>query len=328
MAPIAAAQTGGAPAGAAAKIGDEVISLADLEQLSATELASLEEQRYRLLERKLTQLIAERLMTKEAKRLGISLEALLNAEVTTKTPAVTADEVDAFIKQNRNRLPQGNEAELKAKVAEYLHRQQRTQRAEAYLATLRTKTPVQVYLKMPDPPRVRIDGSVGHARGRADAPVTIVEFSDFQCPYCKTVVATLNQLLAQYPDRVRWVFRDFPIPGLHPQAQRAHEAARCAGDQGKFWPYHDLLFERAPNVAPAALREYAATVGLDAAAFDRCLESGKHRAGVSADMELGAQLGVTGTPTFFVNGAPLVGNQSLAEFQKAVERELARTAKR
>jgi protein-disulfide isomerase len=319
------AQTSPTPKGAAATIGDEVISMADLERSTATELASLEEQRYRVLDRKLTQIIAERLLTREARRRGVSVEALLHAEVSSKTPAVTGDDVNAFIAQNRERL-KGSEADLKARVADYLHRLQVGQRTEAYVASLRLKTPVQVYLKPPDPVRVKIDGDVGFARGPRDAPVTIVEFSDFQCPFCKTVVATLKQLTAQYSDRVRWVFRDFPIAGLHPEAQRAHEAARCAGEQGKFWPYHDLLFERAPEVSPAALRAYAAQVGAEAAAFSQCLESGKHRAAVNADIETGTRLGVTGTPTFFINGQLLVGNQPLAEFQRLIERELGRTA--
>jgi protein-disulfide isomerase len=321
------AQTAQARKGAAATIGDQVITLAELEQLSAPELATLEEQRYRVLERKLGQVIADRLIGQEAKRLGISPEALVHAEVTLKTPPVTGDDVSAFIRQNRSRLQQtADEDDLKAKVADFLYRQQRNQRAEAYVAALRAKTTVQVYLTPPDPPRARVDPSVGFARGPREAPVTIVEFSDFQCPFCKNVVVTLKQVLAQYPERVRWVFRDYPIAGLHPEAQRGHEAARCAGDQGKFWPYHDLLFEQGPDVSPAALRQYAAQAGLDATAFGSCLESGKHRAAVNTDIEAGTQLGVTGTPTFFINGVPLVGNQPLAEFQRVIERELGRTA--
>jgi protein-disulfide isomerase len=138
-------------------------------------------------------------------------------------------------------------------------------------------------------------------------------------------VATLKELIARYPDRVRWVFRDFPLENLHPEAPLAHEAARCAGDQGKFWPYHDLLFQQA-NQAPDALKQYAAQIGLEADAFAQCLDSRRHRAGVAADVAAGSRLGVTGTPTFFINGRPVVGNLPLAEFQRVIERELARTA--
>jgi protein-disulfide isomerase len=300
--------------------------MADLERSIASELASLDDRRYRTLERKLNQIIAERLLVREAQRRGVSLEALMHAEVSSKTPPVTGDDVNAFIAQNRAQLPQGNDAELRTRVADYLHRLQVGQRTEVFVTSLRGQTPVQVYLKPPEPLRMRVDGTVGFARGPSEAPVTIVEFSDFQCPFCKTVVATLKQITAQYPGRVRWVFRDYPIAGLHPEAQLAHEAARCAADQGKFWEYHDVLFERAPNVSPAALREYAASVGAEPTAFSRCLDSGKHRAAVNADIETGAKLGVNGTPTFFINGQMLVGNQPLAEFQRLIEGELARTS--
>ena len=326
MALSASAQAPTVPKDAVATIGDEVVSLTDLEKSSAIELASLDEQRYRVLDRKLGLMIGERLLTLEAKRRGVSIEALMHAEVTSKTPPVTGEDVNAFIKQNRARLPQGDEADLKVKVADYLHRMQLNQRMDAFVAGLRTQTPVQVFLRPPDPIRVSVDGKVGFSRGPADAPVTIVEFTDFQCPFCKGVVPTLKELVTKYSDRVRWVFRDFPIAGLHPDAQLVHEAARCAGEQGKFWLYHDLAFERAPAATPANLREYAVEVGVDAAAFGQCLDSRKHRAAIAADIEIGAKLGVTGTPTFFINGQALVGNQPLAEFQRVVERELARTA--
>src|SRR2546430_2290315 len=173
----ASAQTSAPPKDAAAMVGDEVISMTDLEKSSVTELASLDEQRYRLLDRKLGQLIAERLLTREAKRRGVSLEALLQAEITAKTPPVTGEDVNAFISQNRARLPQGDEADLKVKVADYLHRMQVSQRTEAFVGSLRAQSPVQVFLKEPEPVRLNVDGKVGFSRGPADAPVTIVEFS-------------------------------------------------------------------------------------------------------------------------------------------------------
>jgi protein-disulfide isomerase len=326
MALEASAQGTPPPKDAAATIGSEVISMSELEKSSATELASLDEQRYRVLDRRLGAMIAEKLLTLEAKKRGVSLEALIHAEVTAKTPAVTGEDVNAFISQNRERLPKGDEADLKVKVADYLHRLQLNQRTEAFVNSLRGQTPVQVFLKPPDPVRVSVDSKGGFARGPDDAAVTIVEFTDFQCPFCKNVVPTLKDLVTKYGDKVRWVFRDYPIVGLHPDAPLVHEAARCAGEQGKFWLYHDLAFERAPAATPANLKAYAAEVGADAAAFSQCLDSHKHRAAVAADMEAGGKLGITGTPTFFINGALFVGNQPPAEFQRVIERELGRTA--
>jgi protein-disulfide isomerase len=313
------------PPGVAATVGSDSISMADLEQGVALELARLDQQRQSLLDRKLNQLIGDRLLAQEAAKRGVSVDKLLKDEVADKTPAVSQAEVNAFIAQNRARLPKTDEAELRPRVAQYLEQQRAAQQRETFIATLREGTPVRVYLKEVEPVRVKVDPAVGFAMGSPKAPVTIVEFSDFQCPFCRNVVPTLKQLLAKYPDRVRVVFRDFPIPSLHPDAPLAHEAARCAGEQGQFWPYHDLLFERT-NVNATALKQYAADIKLDEKKFAECLDSGRARAAVSADMEEGTRLGVSGTPTFFINGTPLVGNVPLADFQRAVDRELARTA--
>lgn len=321
----ALAQTTDIPAGTAARVGSDTISLAELEQGVATELARLDQQRQDLLSTRLNQLVAQRLLDQEAKRRGISVDALVRDEIEAKAVAVTEGDVTDFINQNRARLRQPETPEVRSRVADFLRQQRATQRRDTFVAGLRAQTGVDVYLKDPEPIRVKVDSSVGFARGPREAPVTIVEFSDFQCPYCRSVVATLKEVTARYPDRVRWVFRDFPIENLHPAAPLAHEAARCAGEQGKFWPYHDLLFEQT-NVAPDALKQYAAQIGLEAGAFAQCLDSRRHRAGVAADIAAGSQLGVTGTPTFFINGRPLVGNLPLSEFQRAIDRELARTA--
>ena len=320
------AQTSTVPPGTAATVGGDAISMAELEQSLARELAGLEQQRHRMLTQKLSQLIGDRLLAQEAKKRGVTVEALLQEEVTAKTPPVSDATVQQFIAQNQARMPKGNPDELKARVADYLQSQQAGQRRAAYIASLREQTPVQVLLKEPEPTRVQVDPSQGYARGPREAPINIVEFSDFRCPFCKSVVPTLKQLATQYGDKVRWVFRDFPIPGLHPDAPLAHEAARCAGEQGKFWPYHDLLFERATDASAPALKQYAAEVGADRAAFDQCLDGHKYQQAVNADVEAGSKLGVSGTPTFFINGELLSGAQPVSEFQRIIERELARTA--
>ena len=254
----------------------------------------------------------------EAKRRGIAPEQLIRDEVQARTPEVTDDEVTAFMTQNRSRLPRGDEAELRVRVRDHLRRQQAEQQQQAFVDTLRARTPVTLMF----PPRVPVKTDRGYSRGPADAPVVIVEFSDFQCPFCKTVVGTVKQAMDRYPGKVRWIFRDFPIAGLHPEAPKAHEAARCAGAQGKFWEYHDLLFERSPRMRPEDLKQYAADLKLDEAAFAQCLDESRFAAAVAADIEEGANLGITGTPIFYVNGRALVGAQPLSAFQRAIEGEL------
>lgn len=171
--------------------------------------------------------------------------------------------------------------------------------------------------------------------GRADAPVTIVEFSDYQCPFCSRFFATtLPALKREYIDagKVRYVFRDYPIDRLHPQARKAAEAAHCAGDQGKFWEMHDLLFQNAKALAPAQLAEYARSIGLDGAAFDECLTSGRHGPRVERGLADGAPAGVRGTPAFVigrtsaghvVEGTAVRGAQPLDAFRRLIEPLLA-----
>jgi len=161
------------------------------------------------------------------------------------------------------------------------------------------------------------------ARGPADARVTIIEFSDYQCPFCKSYVdQTLPLILDTYGDRVRYVFRDFPIEQLHPQAVQAAQAAQCAFEQGKFWEYHDLLFQNQGALDAKSLKEYAVQLGLDQVVFDGCLDSGKYAQEVQDDFDDARAHGVTGTPTFFINGRKLMGAQSFATLQAIIEEEL------
>ena len=161
------------------------------------------------------------------------------------------------------------------------------------------------------------------ARGPTDAAVTIVEFSDFQCPFCKRYVdETLPLVQATYGDKVRYVFRDFPIKQLHPQAIQAAQAAECAADQGKFWEYHDLLFQYQGALDVASLKGYAKTLGLNQASFDQCVDSEKHAEEVQGDFDDGISNTVTGTPTFFINGRKVVGAQSFADLEKIIQEEL------
>ena len=308
----------------AAKVGDEVITLDEVEQGARGQLAKIEEQRYTILEQKLDQLIGERLLAQEAKKRGVSVEELLKAEVYTKAPDVPEAEVTTFMEQNRARLPKGDQNELRLKVWDYLRSQKVNQQRETYLDILRAQGKVAVYLEVPEVARVSVSGENGFVRGAKAAPVTIVEFSDFQCPFCKTATATLKQVLDKYEGKVKLIFRDYPLASIHPLAPKAHEAARCAAEQGKFWEYHDLLFERAPRLSPNELKQYAGTLKLEAAAFATCLDSGKYEADINRDVHDGTGLGITGTPTFYINGRQMVGAQPLAAFQKVIDGELAR----
>ncbi len=312
----------------AARVGDEVIMLEEVERAVQPQLAKLEEQRYEVLDQKLEQLIGERLLAQEARRRNISVEELLKAEVYAKTAEVPETEVAAFINQNRARLPKMEDQELRLKVWDYLRTQKVNDQRQAYVQGLRNQAKVTVLLEAPTGTRVAVSGDRGFARGPKDAPVTIVEFSDFQCPFCKNATATIKQVLDKYPGKVRLVFRDYPLVSIHPLAPKAHEAGRCAAEQGKFWEYHDVLFERSPRLSLQELKQYAQDLKLDGAAFDQCLDSGKFAAEVDKDTQEGMSLGLTGTPSFFINGRQLVGAQPLTAFQKIIDSELAKKTAR
>jgi protein-disulfide isomerase len=310
----------------AAKVGDQVVTLEELEKALAPQLAKLQEQKFQLMDSKLEELIEERLLALEAKRRGVSVEELLKAEVTSKVPEVTDAEITAFMTQNKARL-QGEDAELRPKVRDYLGTQKAQAGRRAYLTGLRERTKVERFLDEPEPIRILVSAEGAFAQGPKDAPVTIIEFSDFQCPFCSRVVGTLKEVVRRYPRQVRLAYRDFPIAGLHPKAQKAAEAARCAGEQGKFWEYHDRLFESQAQATIADFKRFAEQLKLDGNSFAACLDSGKHAATVQSDVQEGTDLGITGTPTFFINGRLVVGALPLEAFQRIIDRELRHSSK-
>jgi protein-disulfide isomerase len=168
--------------------------------------------------------------------------------------------------------------------------------------------------------RMEIEEDDDPVLGPSDAPITIIEFSDFRCPYCKRFrLETLDPLLEAYPDQIRFIYRDFPVVGGFDAAV----ASECADEQGEYWAYHDLLFsDELPELTSEAFLAYAERVDLDLDSFSSCLEEGRYNSEVEADAVYAAGLGVTGTPTFFINGIPLVGAQPLEIFAQIIDAEL------
>ncbi len=160
--------------------------------------------------------------------------------------------------------------------------------------------------------------------GPEDAVITLVEFSDYQCPYCqKWHSQVYKQLMAAYPGRIRLVYRNLPLTQIHPQAMNAAEAAMCAGDQNAYWQFHDKLFENSATLNDDLYTRLASDIGLDVSTFESCLTSHKHKADIEADMQFAINLGVQSTPTFFINGLAVVGAQPLNVFQQVIDDELA-----
>jgi protein-disulfide isomerase len=296
----------------------------EVEKSLAGQLSKLEEQIYNLKRQKLDALINEKLLEKEAAKRRLTVPALLDAEVTSKVGLVTEQEIENFYQANKAQI-QGEQAEVREKIRTYLQNQKLTAKREEFISSLRGQAKVVVNLKPPPIQRVEVSVQGAPFKGGDKAPVTIVEFSDFHCPFCKQVVATLAKLESQYGEKIKLVFRDFPIDSLHPGASQAHEAARCAEEQGKFWAYHDKLFASPPKSSPELFKGFAKEVGLEPVAFETCLSSGKHQAAIKKDIDDGQRLGVAGTPAFFINGRLFTGAQPLEAFARVIDDELART---
>jgi protein-disulfide isomerase len=303
-----------------ATVNGEAITSADLEQAAGQTLATLEEQAYRLKQQKLDQLIGDRILAQEAARRHVTVDALVASDITAKVTPNTPEEIHALYELNRNQLP-GPEQQYGEQLDAFLRGQKTALRRQEFIQTLQPAANVKVLLTAPAPFRARVEGA-GPSRGPAEARVTIVEFEDFQCPFCKQVQETLEKVLARFNDSVRFVHRDFPLDTLHPAAWKAHEAARCADRQGKFWEYRTLLYAKAPAAAPDQLRAYATETGLNVDAFTTCLGAADLKSGVQADVAEGTRLGITGTPAFFINGRLLSGSQPEAEFTRIIEEEL------
>jgi protein-disulfide isomerase len=159
--------------------------------------------------------------------------------------------------------------------------------------------------------------------GPDNAPITIIEFSDYQCPYCQIWYQQVYQeLLASYPNQIHFVYRDLALSN-HPEAEPAAEAADCAGEQGAYWEFHDALFDQKYGLKQAAFQQYAADLGLDIKAFTACLDSHKYRSEVQADTDDAMRLGITGTPSFVINGRILIGAQPFSAFKTVIDEELA-----
>lgn len=305
-----------------AEVDGQVITAEEVDRAVSAPLVKLQEQIYTMRRQKVEALIHERLLAKEAEKRGITVPAILDAEVTSKVGLVTEQEIETYYQANKARL-QGDEATVKEQVRGQLQNQKLQARREAFLRELRSQAKVVVHLKAPPVFRAQVTVDGAPFKGAAAAPVTIVKFEDFHCPFCKRVQPTLAEILSRYGDKVKMVHRDYPIDQLHPQARKLHEAARCANEQGKFWGFHDALYAKAP-AKPDQVKTYAQEVGLDVPALDQCLASRKYQAAVQKDIDEGTRAGVTGTPAFFINGRVLSGAQPLESFVQIIEDELAR----
>ncbi len=306
-----------------AEVDGVAVSAEEVNKAIGAPLTKLQEQIYNLKRQKLEELISATLLTREARKRGVSVPALLDAEVTSKLALVTEQEVETFYEKNKARVP-GDPTAARQQIRIHLQNEKIAAKKQEYFQLLRSKAKIAVHLQPPPVHRVEVATDGAPFKGPARAPVTMVKFEDFHCPFCKKAQPTVAQVLSKYGKKIKLVHRDFPIDSIHPAARKAHEAARCANEQGKFWQYHDVLYANAPKADAGDLKSYAKEVGLDVPAFEKCVASGKFRDVVQKDVDEGSRLGVTGTPSFFINGRLLSGAEPLEKFTSIIDDEMSR----
>ena len=314
-----------------AVLDGQIITQQELEKAADAELKSLEVRRLQnesalaqdkqqILSKALDQIVAEKLLDLEAAKQKKTKAELLEAEVDSNVETPSDAEVDAFYEANKDRIPIPK-AQALPQVKQYLVERSRTRFRDMLVNRLKKEHGFKSYL---EPLRASVATAGFPSKGPANAPVTIVEFSDFECPYCGGLYPTLKQVEKNYPQQVRVVYRQFPLTNIHPYAQKAAEASLCANAQKKFWEFHDSMFEKQRELSIADLKQRAVDLKLDTQEFNQCLDSGRHAAAIQADIQEGAKHGVTGTPALFINGRLLSGNQPYAEIRDVIEDELQR----
>ncbi|OIQ17177.1 MAG: hypothetical protein BM556_13270 [Bacteriovorax sp. MedPE-SWde] len=306
---------------AVAKVNGTILTEGDVFKGIESEIYEAEKKVFELKMAKLKSILLQRYIDAHPSKKALTNDQFLEKFIATKVK-VSEKDIMAFAKERK--IPQLND-ELKKRIKMFLADSKKREAIESWLGEQMAKSPVEVY--MPKPKRPVFNVKVGDAPfyGAADAKVTVVEFSDFQCPYCSKAAEIVGQIKKKYGKKVKVVFKNFPLP-FHTDAFKAAEAALCANDQGqkKFWKMHDIMFAEQDKLKVDGLKAKAKTIGLDMKKFETCLSSSKHAAKVKETMEEGKNTGVKSTPTFFVNGQMINGAQPLSVFSEIIDEALAK----
>ncbi len=303
-----------------ARYGDQVITEAELDEMVSSKLIALRQQEYDIKRQQIEQTVYERLVEQAAAAEGLSTAEYVKVNVTDKIGDPTEEQIQAVLTQYRTRL-NPDEAKAREQVMGYLQQQQTAVLSADLRERLFNQAEVQILL---DPLRFEAVVAEYHPyRGDIDAPVMIIEYTDFQCPFCSRVQPTLTEILETYGDTVVHVFKQLPLP-MHPQARLGAQAALCAADQGKFWEMHDWLFANKNSINREALAAQATALGMDADVFGTCIDDTKYDAQINEDMKEANGFGITGTPGFLINGRVLRGAVPKEQFVQIINEELRR----
>ena len=305
---------------AVAKIGDEVITESELEALTGPSLVSLRQQIYDTQVSKLEDEIYKRLVLKAAAAAGVTEGEYLRARIDEMVGEPGEGEIVKLMSQFRSQLAE-DDLQARAQIIQALKQREKQQRSQEVRYALFEEAGVEILIQ---PPRVKVAVADGTPfRGPVDAPIVMIEYTDFQCPFCTRVQPTLDALMKRYDGKIRHVFKNLPLP-MHAEAQLAGAASLCAQDQGKFWAYHDWLFANQRTLSRDSMVAQASAIGMDGEVFTACIDSGTYLATVRADMTEANSFGITGTPGFLINGRVLTGAQPPEEFEAIIDSELGR----
>lgn len=300
-----------------ATLNGRSISQSEVDATLVSQLLPLEQQVYALRRAALDNLITRMVLEEEARKRSVTLEEL-RRQLTAGTVQVTTDQVEALYLENVSAFAAMSPDEARERLRLDLESQARMRNYRTALEALKRANRIESYLEEPRVPVLA--GTNSPSVGPADAPVTIVEFSDFQCPYCREAQTTVKRVLANYKADVRLVFKHLPLQ-MHAQAFVAAQAAFCAGEQNRFWPFHDSLFA-STDLSAEALKKVATSVGLDSKSFETCLADQATRSVILSDLNEAQRLGINSTPTFIVNGRLIRGVATFETFKAAIDREL------
>ncbi|MFL6283232.1 MAG: thioredoxin domain-containing protein [Pyrinomonadaceae bacterium] len=283
-----------------ATVSGQSITVGEIEEDLRPLIAQTQQQVYLLRKNDVDQRINDILLSQEAQKRGVTERALLEAEIMAKVSTVTEAEALDFYNKNKERIG-ADFPTAKYQIIQFMQSEEQRKLESAFVARLRNGATVQTFITPPPPAVYKIATDDQPSKGNPEAAVTVVEFTDYQCPNCASAQPTLERLIAEYGDRVCFVVRDFPLQ-MHADAQKAAEAAEAAREQGKYWDFTAIMFRNQSSLKPEQLKEYARVIGLDVAKFGAALDSGRFADKIQRDLNDGERIGVSGTPTFFVNG--------------------------
>ncbi|MGE4233445.1 MAG: DsbA family protein [Bacteriovoracia bacterium] len=313
---------GKGPAGAMISIDGQAYNEDELIGEDKMDFAEIYRKLYDLRMDRISGLLLKKAYGEKAKKENKSVEEYVETKVLKADPKISNGEYEAFVKEKKIPKEQIN-AQLKDRIMAYMKAQKKMEEKQKLIVKLSKEHKVEVYFGKPN---LKVEVQLGNSPvfGAKDAKVEIVEFSDFQCPFCSQAAKTVTEIKKMYGKKVKFAFKHFPLP-MHPQARPASEASMCVNEQNteKFWKYHDLLFQNQQALEADSLKKYAKEVGVNTDQFNKCFDAKKYANAIQEDLDYGSRIGVRSTPTFFINGRLVSGALPIESFKEIIDEEMA-----